>query len=208
VPPAAFDTDLLLDRTAAGDRSARQALLDRHRGRLRQMVAVRLDPRLAARVDPSDVVQEALVDADRKLAAYLRDRRIPFYPWLRRVAWERLAKVHERHTAGRRDVGREAVAPALSDASVRELAGRLLAPGPSPSQLAERRELFGRARAALRRLSDRDREVLVLRYLEHLTTAEAAAVMGVTEGAVKLRHLRALERLRDLMGGDEKEANR
>jgi RNA polymerase sigma-70 factor (ECF subfamily) len=81
-------------------------------------------------------VQEAIPDADRKLDVYVHDRPVPFYPWLRRVACERLAKVHERHTAGRREVRREAVAPALSSASVRELAGRLLAPGPSPSQQA------------------------------------------------------------------------
>lgn len=209
VPPTDPDTDRLLDRTSAGDASARQALLDRHRGRLRHMVAVRLDPRLAARVDPSDVVQEALVDADRKLDAYVRDRPLPFYPWLRRIAWERLAKAHEKHTAGRRDIGREAIAPPpLSDASARELAGRLLAPGPSPSRQAERRELFHRASLALRQLSERDREVLVLRYLEHLTTAEMAAVLGITEGAVKLRHLRALDRLRGMMGADEREGSR
>src|SRR3954470_21288218 len=98
------DTDLLLRRPARGEEEARHRLLARHRDRLRRMVAVRLDPRLAARVDPSDVVQDALVDAARKLAAYLRDRPLPFYPWLRRLAWERLTKVHLRHTSGRRSV--------------------------------------------------------------------------------------------------------
>jgi RNA polymerase sigma-70 factor (ECF subfamily) len=154
---------------------------------------------LAARVDPSDVVQEALADAARKLAGYLARRPLPFYPWLRRLAWERLVKCHQRHTTGRRNVAREEP-PALSDASANELAGRLIDRGPSPSQQAVRRELITRARAALQRLSERDREVLVLRYLEHLSTAETAAVLGITEGAVKLRHLRALDRLRRLMG--------
>lgn len=199
--PGVPETDALLDRTAAGDRAARQLLLERHRGRLVKMVAVRLDPRLAARVDPSDVVQEALVDADRKLNGYLRDRPVPFYPWLRRIAWERLVKCHQRHTARRRDVGREVPGPGLSDASVLDLADRLLAPGSSPSRLAERHELIERVRSALRQLPERDREVLVLRYLEHLTTAETAAVLRISEGAVKLRHLRALERLRGLIGG-------
>jgi RNA polymerase sigma-70 factor (ECF subfamily) len=197
------DTDVLLDRAAAGDEPARQQLLVRHRDQLRQMVAVRLDPRLAARVDPSDVVQDTLVDAARKLDGYLRDRPLPFYPWLRRLAWERLAKCHHRHTAHRRNVAREE-ALALSDASVQELANRLLDRGPSPSQQAERRELIVRARAALGQLPERDREVLVLRYLEHLSTADTAAVLEITEGAVKLRHLRALERLRHLMGGNSR----
>src|SRR5262245_55398443 len=76
------DTELLLQRAGRGDPSARAQLLDRYRGRLRQVVACRLDRRLAARVDPSDVVQEALADADRKLGGFLRDRPLPFYPWL------------------------------------------------------------------------------------------------------------------------------
>jgi RNA polymerase sigma-70 factor (ECF subfamily) len=111
--PAEPDTDVLLDRAAAGDSTARQQLLGRHRNRLKRMVAVRLDPRLAARVDPSDVVQEALADAARKLSDYLARRPLPFYPWLRRLAWERLVKLHRRHTAGRRDIAREEP-PALS----------------------------------------------------------------------------------------------
>jgi RNA polymerase sigma-70 factor (ECF subfamily) len=82
-----FDTDELelLQAAAKGDDDARQRLLARHRGRLRQMVAVYLDHRLAARVDPSDVVQEALAEAARGLAGYLRERPLPFYPWLRHL---------------------------------------------------------------------------------------------------------------------------
>src|SRR5262245_14077145 len=150
--PADPDTTALLDRAEAGDAAARQQLLERHRPRLTHMVAVRLDPRLAARVDPSDVVQEALADAARKLADYLARRPLPFYPWLRRLAWERLLKCHRRHTTGRRNVAREAAPTLLSDASDYTLAGRLIDRGPSPSQQAERHELIDRASAALRRL--------------------------------------------------------
>src|SRR4051812_46191638 len=85
-----LDTEELLDRAGQGDGEARQRLLARHRHRLRQMITVRLDRRLAARIDPSDIVQEALADAARGLDDYLRDRPVPFYPWLRRLAWERL----------------------------------------------------------------------------------------------------------------------
>src|SRR5262245_39565819 len=102
------DTDELLRRSAAGDRAARGALLQRHRGRLRRMVAVRLDARLGARLDPSDVVQETLAEADRRLDDYLRERSLPFYPWLRRLAGEKLADQHRRHVrAARRSVTRE-----------------------------------------------------------------------------------------------------
>src|SRR5436305_2971842 len=111
------DTDVLLDRAAAGDGDARRQLLDRHRRRLRRMIAVRLDRRLAARIDPSDVVQEALAAADQKLSAYLRQRPVPFYPWLRQLAWERLIELHRQHIyAQKRSVTREeAQDPALPD---------------------------------------------------------------------------------------------
>jgi RNA polymerase sigma-70 factor, ECF subfamily len=192
----------LVERARRGDGEARQLLLARHRDRLRRMVAVHLDRRLAARVDPSDVVQEALAEAARKLDDYLREQPLAFYPWLRRLAWERLAKLHQRHIgAERRSVTREEHAP-LPEESAVELARRLVAPGTSPSHQVLRQELQVRVQAALAALPWRDREVLVLRYLEQLTTAETAAVLGLTAGAVKLRHLRALERLRGLLEDD------
>jgi RNA polymerase sigma-70 factor (ECF subfamily) len=201
-PPPDPDTDRLLDAAGQGDAQARGRLLERHRERLRRMVAVRLDRRLVTRVDPSDVVQETLLEAAARLDEYLRERRVPFYPWLRRLAWDRLADAYRRHLhAGRRSVGREEP-PAVPGRSVLELAERLLAPGSGPSASLRRRERRDRVRAALEALPGRDREVLVLRYLEDLTTAEAAAVLGVGEGAVKMRLLRALQRLRDVLGED------
>src|SRR5437763_122071 len=102
------DTGELLDRSARGDPSAPGQLLERHRGRLRRMVAVRLDRRLAARADPSDVVQEALAEAARRLPEYLSGRPLPFYPWLRQLAWDRLRELGRHHRrAGRRSVERE-----------------------------------------------------------------------------------------------------
>src|SRR5947209_16742492 len=101
------EIDILLQRAGRADDDARQALLARHRDRLRKMVALRLDRRLAARIDPSDVVQEALVDADQELSDYLAQRSMPFYAWLRRFAWDRLVDHHRRHVlAPRRRVAR------------------------------------------------------------------------------------------------------
>jgi len=201
MPRHAPDTDELLQRAAHGDGQARQAVLVRHRERLKHMVAVRMDRRLAARIDPSDVVQEALVDAARGFDDYLRQRPVPFYPWLRQLAWDRLIELHRRHLhAQRRSVKREEpLALHLSDQSALQLADRVLARQSSPSDRAIRSEVRTRIRAALDQLSERDREVLVLRHLEQLSTRETAAVLGITEGAVKTRHLRALERLRELL---------
>src|SRR4051812_8316766 len=99
------ETEQLIEQARRGDEAARQALLARHRSRLRQMVAVRMDGRLAARVDPSDIVQDALAEAHRTMDDYLRRRPLPFYPWLRRLAWERLVQLHRQHVeAGRRSL--------------------------------------------------------------------------------------------------------
>jgi RNA polymerase sigma-70 factor (ECF subfamily) len=202
--PKPSDTDELLRQATQGDDDARQRLLDRHRGRLRQMVAVRVDRRLRARVDPSDVVQEALADASQHLDDYLRDRPLAFYPWLRRFAWERLVALYRQHVlAGKRSVTREERGDLLlSDQSAVALADRLLAPGTSPSHRVLRDELLERVRDALARLTPRDREVLVMRHLEQLSTGEVAAVLGISEGAVMTRQTRALVRLRALL--DEK----
>jgi RNA polymerase sigma-70 factor (ECF subfamily) len=192
------DTEELLDRAGTGDRSARQELLLRHRNRLRQMVALRIDRRMAARLDPSDVVQEALADAAQSLSDYLRDRPLPFYTWLRQFAWERLLQLHRRHVqAQRRSVGREQFRIFdLADESEAILADRLVHVGSSPSARLMAIELRDRVRAALESLESNDREVLTLRYLEQLSTREIAAVLAITEAAVKTRHRRALERLR------------
>ena len=201
------DTDQLLRRIAQGDAAARELLLARHRDRLRRMVALRLDPRLQARVDPSDVVQDTLAEADVKLGDYARRRPLPFYPWLRRLAWEHLVRLHRRHVvARRRSVSREEAPPApLPDASAWELASRLAARDSSPSAWLRRDGLRGRLRHALARLAENDREVLVLRNLEDLSPGEIAAVLGLTEAAVKMRQLRALQRLRELLGDDLEE---
>ncbi len=196
------ETDQLIDRARGGDAEARQQLLVRHQKRLRRMIALRLDRRLLARIAPSDVVQEVLTDAAQKLSDYLRRRPLPFFPWLRQLAWDRLIDLHRRHVrAGKRSVTREEAGILdLPEDSAVELASRLADLGSSPSDHLVREELRQRVQAGLARLADRDREVLVLRHLEQLSTKEVAAVLGVTEAAVKVRHVRALERLHDLLG--------
>ena len=95
--PSDDDDSLLLRDAASGDAVALRKLLGPHRDRLRRMVALRLSSRLAAQVDPSDVVHEAFLEAETKLGDYLRDRPMPFYPWLHRLAAERLAAIRLRH---------------------------------------------------------------------------------------------------------------
>jgi RNA polymerase sigma-70 factor (ECF subfamily) len=172
------DTDQLLRQAADGDRHARSDLLQRHRGRLRKMVAWRFDRRLAPREDPSDVVQEVLLQAEQKLDRYLQDRPLPFYPWLRSLAWEHLTVLHRRHLrAKKRSVLREEPGVLnLPDESVAELAAT------SPTERALRQELRQRVRQSLEAMSERDREVLLLRSLEQRSVEETAAVLGIKPG--------------------------
>jgi RNA polymerase sigma-70 factor (ECF subfamily) len=199
--PRDEQNEQLLQQAAAGDQTAAQQLLQLHRDRLRAMIALRLDRRLSARVDPSDVLQETLAEAHQKLPEYLRTQPIPFYPWLRRLAWEKIVQLHRQHLlAQARAVTREErFDVALPEESALDLAQRLVAKGSSPTQHLLQDELKARVQAALGRLDVRDREVLVLRYLEQLSIEETAATLELTQEAVKSRARRALERFSEMM---------
>jgi RNA polymerase sigma-70 factor (ECF subfamily) len=200
--PAEPDASELLAQARRGDKSAANRLLAQHRDRLRRMVAVRMDDRLSARLDPSDVVQETLALAAQQLAGYLRDPPLPLYPWLRQIAWNRLTALRRRHVeAGKRAVARERP-PDISNASAIQLAERFAGRESGPLRRAIRNETCRRVHAALSDLAEADREILILRHLEELSYAECAAILHVTEAAAKQRHVRALRRIRRLLGND------
>jgi RNA polymerase sigma-70 factor (ECF subfamily) len=204
-PPAEADeTERLIRDASQGDAEAMRRLLDRHRERLRRMISLRLDSRLRARVDASDVVQETLADAAAKFCNYARERPLPLYPWLHRLAVERLAAVHRKHRrAEARSVAREQIGGfTWPDSSARLLVERLTATDTTPGHALIRNERRRLLHVALAALAPPDREVLVMRYLEELTFPEIAAILGIGEGAAKMRHLRALKRIRTLMGGE------
>jgi RNA polymerase sigma-70 factor (ECF subfamily) len=200
--PASKDSDeRLLSRAEAGESAALDELLRKNRQRLKQMVHVQLDARLQARIDPSDVVQEAMIEAARRFSAYLSERPLPFYPWLRQIALDRIGRMHRNHLRiARRDIRREqALQPLLPDDSLQQLADRVLYHGSDPAQRLSRKETGEQIREALGRLAKDDREVLVLRFLEHLSAAEAAAVLGISEAALRMRQLRALQKFQKLV---------
>ena len=192
----------LVARAAAGDRAAVVELLERYRGRLRRMVAMRLDPRLQGRVDASDVIQEGYLDAMRRLDEFIRDPAVPFYIWLRFLVGQRVQEQHRRHlgTPGR-DVGREVsiYRGAMPGASTGALAARLLGKLTSPSQAAIRAERKIRLQEALNRMDPLDREILVLRHYEQMTNGDAAAALGLEKSAASKRYTRALVRLKEIL---------
>ena len=190
------DTDQLLDSYSNGDAAAESLLLSRFRPRLKRLVEVRLDQRLGGRVDASDIVQETLIQASRRLPEYACQRPMPFYPWIRQLAIEQIAYQHRRHIkALGRSVTRETINEHfLPEQSGFELAMQLAAEGTSPSEDAGNREMHQVVRQVLEELPERDRELLVLRFLEQLSAVEAAEVLGETLDAIKSRQRRALER--------------
>jgi RNA polymerase sigma-70 factor (ECF subfamily) len=204
------DSVALLERAQAGDRAALGALLDRHRDRLRRMVDIRLDTRLQARIDASDVIQEAYVEVVERLDEYLRNPQLPFFLWLRLVVGERLIRLHRHHLGTQmRDTGREVslYRGAVPQASSAALAAQLLGKFTSPSNAVLRAERILRLQEALNALDPVDREVLSLRHFEELTAAESARVLDISEAAASKRHFRALKRLKDVLaalpGGQE-----
>jgi RNA polymerase sigma-70 factor (ECF subfamily) len=200
VSPLARDsaeTQRLLDQARAGTPGAVNRLLERHRAYVCRFVELRLDPQLRARVDPSDVVQEAQLEAARRLNGYLGDAPMPFRLWLRQIALDRLLMLRRHHRgAARRAVTREAAWP---DESSLAFARQLLAAGPSPSARLAASELAHRVRQAVARLPEADREIVLLRNFEGLSNQEVAQLLNLQPATASQRYGRALLRLRKLL---------
>jgi RNA polymerase sigma-70 factor (ECF subfamily) len=202
VSPDPSETEKLIEQAVRGDQQSLGELLARHRERLRRMVALRLDRRLQGRVDPSDIIQEACLDAARRLPEYRQNPTMPFFLWLRLLAGQRLVDEHRKHLgAAVRDVGREIslYRGALPETSSAALAAHLMGRLTTPSQAALRAERKIRLQEALNSLDPVDREVLVLRHFEELSNGEAAAVLGLDKSAASKRYARALVRIKDVL---------
>ena len=190
----------LLEQVRAGDQKALAELYARHRDKLRRMVQLRLDHRLAGRVSPSDVLQEAYIDALKRIDHYFEKPDQPFFGWLRLVVGQRLADVHREHLAQKRDVGQEvAIHRGGPGADSACLAACLLGSGTSPSHAAARTESFTRLEEALTQMDELDREVLALRHFEELNNTETAQILGIQPAAASKRYVRALARLKQIL---------
>jgi RNA polymerase sigma-70 factor (ECF subfamily) len=197
VPPDSPETQDLLRQVRAGDRQAFEQLFARHQVYLHRLVSLRLDPRLRSRVDTSDVVQEAHLEALGRLDAYLQRPALPFRLWLRQIAFDRALKARRFHMgATRRALDREVPLPGRSSLL---LARRLLAGGSTPSQRLNQRELARRLRQAVARLDDADRELVMMRHFEGLSNHEVACLLGIDPAAASKRHGRAMLRLHRIL---------
>lgn len=191
------ETRSLLREVRGGDGRAFGRLFAHYQPRLQRFVELRIDPKLRPRVDPADVVQEAHMEAMRRLDGFLANPVMPFRLWIRQITLDRLLMMRRRHVgAAGRSVEREA---ALPDGSAGAGDRGLAASASSPSQHAGREELAGKVREAVARLAEADREIILMRTFEGLAFEEIAALLGVESAAARKRHGRALLRLHQLL---------
>jgi len=199
--PDSEQTQQLLHAAREGDASAVNDLLERHRDSLRRMVQARLDRAVAGRVDASDVVQDVLLEAHGRLNDFIQNGSMPFHLWLRHLAKDRMIDVHRRHHAHRRSVDREQhVAHAADVSSAFDLFAQISAQALTPAAASIRKEIEVRFLGALEQLDETDREILLMRHCEQLGNSEVAELLGLSQPAAGMRYLRALRRLRTVLG--------
>jgi RNA polymerase sigma-70 factor (ECF subfamily) len=196
------ETRKVLAQAVQGDTAGWGDLLARHRKRLRRMVALRLDRRLQGRIDASDVIQEAYLEAWSRLAEYVREPKMPFFLWLRFLTGQKLVTLHRHHLGVEMRAASLEIAlyrGTMPEASSAALAAQLLGHETRPSEAAIRAELKIQLQEALNRLDPIDREVLALRHFEQLSRAECGHVLGISDAAVSKRYFRALKRLKETL---------
>lgn len=195
---------ILLLAAKRGEPDSLGKLLEVYRHYLRILATTQIDRRLGARLAPSDVVQETLLEAHRDFGGFRGMSEGEFVCWLRRILVNNLARAVEKHLiAGKRDVRREVsidnTRSSLERSNAR-LRSLLVDSGHSPSADAERREHAVILANVLTELSEDHREVIVLRNLEGLGFSEVAARLGRSAGATRMLWLRAIEQLRKRLG--------
>jgi RNA polymerase sigma-70 factor (ECF subfamily) len=191
------DPGHLLRQAREGADEAKGALLESYRIYLELLARVEIGRRLRKKVDASDVVQETFLEAHRNFGTFRGSSEAEFVAWLRSILAARIANL-VRHFVGTqaRDVRREEGLEVDLDQSSRALDRGLVALESTPSQQVVRREQGVLLAAALARLPEEYREVVVLRHLEELPFPEVAARMGRTVDSVQKLWVRALARLR------------
>ena len=186
----------LIDRFAEGETGVVGELVALHQDRIKRMIQVRMEPRLRQRIDASDVFQELQIDVIKRMPEFVpQQAKVSFFQWLRFLGRQKLAELHRRHIQAQgRSIDRE-IQP-HSDASSVALANFLIADVSSPSLQVSRKELQAQLETAVAALDDLDRESILLRHAEQLSTSEAATELGITPNAFRQRYFRALKKLK------------
>ncbi len=196
-------TTELLAEARQGDSAAIDQLLERHRESLRRLVGMRIDQKLLQRIDVSDVVQDVLIEANRRLATYLENPVMAFHLWIRQIAKDRMIDAHRRHrVSAKRSIDREqnVATNYATNQSTLDLVAELSDRELTPAAAATHQELAEQLQNAIGQLDPRDQEIVMMRHFEQLTNQEIAQALGLSEPAASMRYLRAVKRLRSLLG--------
>jgi RNA polymerase sigma-70 factor, ECF subfamily len=197
VPPDPME---LLQAARAGDTQALGGLLELYRNYLRLLARLQVGRRLQGKADPSDLVQEAFLAAQRSFPQFRGNSEGEFVDWLRQILASKLIDLARRYLqAGRRDVRLERQLAADLDTSSRALGAALAAPSSSPSSRAARREQAVLLADAIKSLPADYGEVIILRHLEGLPLADVASRMGRSMDSVKHLWVRGIARLRAIL---------
>ncbi len=197
MPPSSVDSQSMNDSS-----TELNELLCSHRERLERMVRLRMDRRLQGRVDASDVIQEAFVEAALRYKEYQAKPEVPPFIWLRFLTGQKMIQMHRRHLGVQgRDVRREVslYRGPMPEATTHAIAAQLVGKHTSPTQAVARAEMQIRVQNALNAMGQLDREILALRHFEQLTNVEAALLLEVTEETCYKRYVRALKRLKSVL---------
>ncbi len=195
--------DELLKLASGGCSNARSDLLAAFRGRIRKMVDLRMDRRLQSRVDASDVLQEATLEAHKRMDEYFaQSDRMDFFLWLRWIANDKLIDAQRHHLGTqKRNIGQEVslYARPVAEATSYVLAEHLLGRLQHPSEAIRAAEIQVALEKAINSLEPVDREVLVLRHFEELSNRETAEVLGLKKSGASKRYVSALASLKDVL---------
>jgi RNA polymerase sigma-70 factor (ECF subfamily) len=173
--------------------------LDGFRDYLRLLARARLDPRLAAKLDPSDVVQQTLLEAHKERAAFRGGTRAEMAAWLRQILARNLANALRDFRRDKRDLARERALEAIVADSSARVEAWLAAEQSSPGDRAERQEEAARLAAALEALPGPQREVVVLRHLHGWSLHDIARHVGRSRAAVAGLLHRGLQQVRSAL---------
>ena len=190
---AKLQIDPLLEDVKQGTKDARNRLFQKHRSTVEKIVESRLDAKLRQRMDTSDVVQDVLMEANRRLMDYLIDPKLPFDNWLKQIAKDKIIDAYRRHRGSmKRSMDNEVrlnISKDRDDNTELDICSR----GNSPCEEAIKKELIGLINQRISNLEDHHRQIIQLRFFEQKSNQEVAQEMGISEPAASMRLLRALK---------------
>ena len=199
-------TQQLLDGAQSGDADAVNRLMERHRDSVRRLVQMRLDQKIQRRIDVSDVVQDVMIEVNRRLQKYLENPVMSFHLWIRQIAKDRIIDAHRRHrVSAKRSVDREqaVVAPAGMHHSTMDLCMQISDQELTPAAAATQQEMAKLVEGAIADLGEQDAEIIVMRHYEQLSNQEVAEVLQLSEPAASMRYLRAIRKLKQTLAGSD-----